>query len=494
MAGEAVTITGVNNSSFDGTFYIASVTSTTFTYIDSAHSNLGTSGSGTATASFFDQGAVQTTASAINNPSDFAPIVAQGPLVPATGWSFVPAQGTGTIKIVANSSKQAYDITTSDATNGGATPSGDVLAYVFLHVISGTSPVSNISVSVVDSASSLLEDTASYNKTGNSKYTLGTDQDATVAVVADGTAPATQLSINTNALGAVKAGNTYTVPVVLTPGTPGGPGVSSANADILFDPDYINPNSITVTAGNLITASDWQVGFAVDTSGSYGQDGTAPSYDTAAITLSAVINDSNSFSTLASNSTGSLWVITFTTQSQVPGLLTALNLVPDAEPAIPTPTTVRDNVGSYTQYTFSPASTWADTDTVDGPITFNSQVGGTKTSVTSSNRSISYGTPVTFTATVTANSGSTAPTAGSVDFYDTTAGHDLGSAVAPSGSTGTTSTWTLATGVKTFNVNSRGCRHGHLYAHVRHGLRRQQRHDDRDGHRPGDHRDRDGLR
>ena len=66
---------------------------------------------------------------------------------------------------------------------------------------------------------------------------------------------------------------------------------------------------------------------------------------------------------------------------------------------------------------------------------------------------MTYGTPVTFTATVSAQSGSTAPTAGSVDFYDTTTGPDLGLGTFGS-STGTTSTWTLTTGVKTFNVTA----------------------------------------
>ena len=77
----------------------------------------------------------------------------------------------------------------------------------------------------------------------------------------------------------------------------------------------------------------------------------------------------------------------------------------------------------------------------------------TTTTVTSSNASAVYGTAVTFTATVSAQSGGTAPTAGSVDFYDTTTSTDLGDGAFGS-STGTTSTWTLTTGVKTFNVTA----------------------------------------
>ena len=50
----------------------------------------------------------------------------------------------------------------------------------------------------------------------------------------------------------------------------------------------------------------------------------------------------------------------------------------------------------------------------------------TATTVSASRVSVTYGTPVTFTATVAAQTGSTAPTAGSVDFYDTTSGHRAG--------------------------------------------------------------------
>ena len=70
-----------------------------------------------------------------------------------------------------------------------------------------------------------------------------------------------------------------------------------------------------------------------------------------------------------------------------------------------------------------------------------------------SSNSITYGQTVTFTATVTAQSGSTASNAGSVDFFDTTTDHDLGLGTLGSTS-GLTSTWTYVTGVKTFNVTT----------------------------------------
>jgi hypothetical protein len=77
----------------------------------------------------------------------------------------------------------------------------------------------------------------------------------------------------------------------------------------------------------------------------------------------------------------------------------------------------------------------------------------TATRLTASRPSVAYGTAVTFTATVAAETGSTAPRTGSFDFYDATSGHDLGLG-SFSGSSGTTSTWTLTTGAKTFNVTA----------------------------------------
>jgi hypothetical protein len=78
--------------------------------------------------------------------------------------------------------------------------------------------------------------------------------------------------------------------------------------------------------------------------------------------------------------------------------------------------------------------------------------GATATTVFASQASVTYGTPVTFTATVTAPIASGPPT-GSVDFYDATTGHDLGPGTL-NGSTGMSSTWTLTTGARSFNVTA----------------------------------------
>ena len=50
---------------------------------------------------------------------------------------------------------------------------------------------------------------------------------------------------------------------------------------------------------------------------------------------------------------------------------------------------------------------------LDGIVGFTVVTIGTTTTVTSSNPTVTYGTPVTFTATVTAASGTTPPSAGS---------------------------------------------------------------------------------
>ena len=77
----------------------------------------------------------------------------------------------------------------------------------------------------------------------------------------------------------------------------------------------------------------------------------------------------------------------------------------------------------------------------------------TATSLITSSGSVVYGTPVAFTAAVSASTGTVAPTQGSVDFKDTTTGADFGNGAFVT-SSGTSSTWTFTTGVKTFNVTT----------------------------------------
>ncbi len=92
----------------------------------------------------------------------------------------------------------------------------------------------------------------------------------------------------------------------------------------------------------------------------------------------------------------------------------------------------------------------ADTTGVINATTANT---ATTTTITSSQASVPYGTAVTFTATVSATSGTTAPSQGNVDFFDVTANKDLGNGTFGS-STGNASVWTFLTAAKTFNVTT----------------------------------------
>ena len=92
--------------------------------------------------------------------------------------------------------------------------------------------------------------------------------------------------------------------------------------------------------------------------------------------------------------------------------------------------TVRDSTGLSANKSFS--------------ITINSGSSNTATStnVTADNSTVTYGTTVTFTATIHATSGSTAPSKGSVEFFDN--GSDIGAGSFQS-SSGTDSVWTFQT-------------------------------------------------
>ncbi len=77
----------------------------------------------------------------------------------------------------------------------------------------------------------------------------------------------------------------------------------------------------------------------------------------------------------------------------------------------------------------------------------------TTTTVGTSQTPVIYGTPVTFTATVSAPGSSVPPSQGGVDFVDTTTGQNLGNGTYVT-SNGTNSTWSLASSPKTLNVTS----------------------------------------
>jgi len=98
---------------------------------------------------------------------------------------------------------------------------------------------------------------------------------------------------------------------------------------------------------------------------------------------------------------------------------------------------------SFTQNTG--AARTANITVLGQQIAVNQDAGtaATQTAVTAAQPSATYGTALTFTATVAASAGSAAPSQGNVDFTDTTTGHDFGNGTFGS-SSGTNATWTLA--------------------------------------------------
>ena len=365
-------------------------------------------------------------------------------------------QITVTAQNESGASQGLNDYTGTDPTNGGNTPNGNVLAFLFLCVKSTATGSATVSVS--GSPTQLTPDYASTGS-GGGTYTLGTAETATVQVIAATTAPSTTMSIVASAINPVSTSHTYSVPVDLTPGTPGGPGIESANAVIVFDESYINPGSITVSEGSLLTSQ----GISPSDSGIQAVNvnplsNTGDTYGTSqnlgTFTLSLDIANA---AYLPSNASGSLWIITFTTQSSVStgstGLTTALNLVPSLTG---TSTNVKDSnstsSGYPLGYTFNSTIGNSPSDGVDGQITFNAvSSASTSTTLVSSQPTATYGAPPSFTATVTNTSGQTGTPTGSVAFVDETTGDTLDTESAASGTTSTTSTWTFAPGATQLN-------------------------------------------
>ena len=419
---------------------IASVpSSTTFTFTDST-TGLGSCSGGVATASIFDL--------------TKAPTVAWGPLVPS-GWTTTVgtdqngnlATPAGTVQLLACNSS-GNDVTHTDPTQGGISPNGNILAYVSLPIEKNVSLGSTTSV-INDDQTACGQETAlisSIQFTGNTYPTLDPAQNATVQIVSSTTQPAATISVGS--ISSATGATSYSVPVMFTRNTPGGSGFTSAGAIILFDPNYIDPASITISAGDLLPAdASWSI--STSSLSAFVPSGGIPSVDTEAINLTALSTIGN-LGALASNSTGSLWVINFTTVSGISSGSTVLNLVLNAN-GIHNSTNLSDFVGAYA---LSPAPTVAATDSVNGTVAFgDTSPAATTTTVTSSDTSAVYGTPVTFTAIVSALTGGLAPAAGSVDFVDTTTNTDLGDGTFQT-ATGVISTWTLTTGVKTFNVTT----------------------------------------
>ena len=288
--------------------------------------------------------------------------VTKGPLIlnsPASGlWTIGGSQamsGTseGEIKITASANAPANDIVTTDPTNGGLSPNGDVLLY--LNVMLNATPASQGTPDdsfTFNSSKDTNAATGGLVPSFENGLTAGTIYPAlddttngvssitftTTAVAAGGFgSPATALTIPINISGT--ANSFVTVAINYTPltptgspaGSPGGSGITSADAAILFDPTFIDDtgvNAPTVVAGNLIptdTTENWSTTFLVDSSHTNAID---PTQDTLGLHLVAgsgsIASDTGPVST-----SGSLWVITFHLKSTVPpGTTTVINLVP----------------------------------------------------------------------------------------------------------------------------------------------------------------------
>ena len=185
-----------------------------------------------------------------------------------------------------------------------------------------------------------------------------------------------------------------------------------------------------------------------NTSDTYGTSQNL-GYFSLSLLINTAANDGASCTFVPNNVAGSLWIINFTTESSASvdagatGFTTALNLIPKSPGG--TPTHVSDvNLQTYTLGTSASGTTITNSpnDSVDGQITFNSGTSAsTSTTLTSSQPTATYGTPPSFTATVTNISGSGRAPTGVVDLYDETTDCDLTPArLILSGSTSTTST------------------------------------------------------
>ena len=169
---------------------------------------------------------------------------------------------SGKIKVTAFAKNPLLnDITTIDPTNGGANPNGDVLCYLNLSVNANSQGSDALTLN--SSEDSLIP----ANENGLTAGTIYPNLDdftyGTTNVTFGTTPPVGELSIQQNIPPTIP-GATVTVAVNYTPVTPGGSGISSADAAILFDPNYLSLTS--VTEGNLIPTDgteNWSITSAV---------------------------------------------------------------------------------------------------------------------------------------------------------------------------------------------------------------------------------------
>ena len=232
---------------------------------------------------------------------------------------------------------------------------------------------------------------------------------------------------------------------------------TTANGTVTFG-DSVQTGNITFTTATPITTAGASTAVVQAPSGS-GQitfddtgSGTGLNGNGGTVTLTpgtgGVVTPLNSagvpLATQGFNATG---LTLSPTLNFAPGLGTQLTLINNtATPAASHPisgTFANLAQGGIVSATYGGTTYWfrANYSGGDGNDLVLTAVATTTTTLSTSQPSVTYGTQVTFTATVVANAGSAAPTGG-VEFYD--GGTDLGSGTAGTPS-GTTETWTFTT-------------------------------------------------
>ncbi len=240
-------------------------------------------------------------------------------------------------------------------------------------------------------------------------------------------------------------GDTIDVPVnILDPNPANSGGLANITLGINYDPSLFSVSS--VNPGALLSNANWssfnlntsQAGQIIVTASDTG--GAAAITSTTGGTLLDII-----FSVTGVPATGSTSVVNIS--GSVPAV-SQLDYVANGTPVVmPLMVTPQDNIN----FNGPPGI-------IDGLVTFQAPDIGTTTTVGaavagSPVSTITYGLPVTLTATVAPDSGAAAPTAGSVDFKDGTT--DLGTVNSESIS-GTNAIFTLVTTVNQLQVIAAG--------------------------------------
>ncbi len=231
-------------------------------------------------------------------------------------------------------------------------------------------------------------------------------------------------------LTSIGIGDTVIVPVdVLNPNPINSGGLANATIAISFDPTVFDPDNITISEGNINGAAGW-------TQFTVNYKGNPPKSNLPDGQIIITTSNAGGPPPITSTTPGALAFITFNVLGlPTTGNASVINLA-SATPqssqlaasgsgnpvVLPLAFPAQDNTN------FNAAPGGPD----DGVVTFPVQTGApTKTTLSASvggsqSTGITYGTLVTLKATISPTSGTAAPTAGTVDFRDSSGGVDLG--------------------------------------------------------------------